>query len=138
MNKELSDKWQDDDMCFACGKENAEGLKLAFEIEDGRIRTEFTFGKKFQGYTDIVHGGIIGLVLDEVMVNLPWKIYKVPVVSAEMNVRLIKPARVGRKIIFTAWFANENHHRKLVDTASEARLEDGTLIARATAKCVKV
>ncbi|GAG82024.1 unnamed protein product, partial [marine sediment metagenome] len=29
-----------------------------------------------QGFKDIVHGGLIGLILDEIMVNLPWKMGK--------------------------------------------------------------
>ena len=64
---------QDDLMCFVCGKNNPCGLKLNFVLDKDRIlKTEFTFAKIHQGFKDIVHGGLIGLILDEVMVNLLW------------------------------------------------------------------
>src|SRR5208337_3861942 len=94
--------WVDDHFCMACGKENPDGLKVDFEIKDGKISCKCAFQKRFQGYANIVHGGMIGLMLDEVMVNLPWKIYKVPVVSAELNVRLKKPVKVGEEVYFSA------------------------------------
>lgn len=129
-------KWQDDYFCFACGKNNPDGLKLNFRIEGNKIFSEYTFPKKFQGYADIVHGGIVALVLDEVMVNLPWRRYKVPVISAEFNVRLKKPVKVGEKVIFSAEI--EKECKNLIYTKGEAKLENGSLIATASAKCLKV
>ena len=129
-------RWIDDHYCFACGSENPIGLKLTFKIADNKIKTEYVPGKQFQGYAGVVHGGIIGLILDETMVNLPWKLYKTPVVSAEMTLRLKKPAKVGEKLIFTAEIEKEKG--RFVFTKSTATLTDGTIIAEATAKCIKV
>ena len=128
--------WVDDHHCFACGKENLDGLQLDFTIEGGKIRTEYTPPKKFQGYAGVVHGGIIGLILDETMVNLPWKLYKTPVVSAELTLRFKKPAKVGEKIFFMAEI--EKERGRLVYTKGAAALSDGTVLAEASAKCVKV
>ncbi len=56
------------DYCFACGKANPIGLKLAFrEMDDGRYVSIFTPGPEHQSYEGALHGGIIGTVLDEVM-----------------------------------------------------------------------
>jgi len=129
-------KWRDDFYCFACGKNNPDGLKLEFSIKDGKIYSEYTFPKKFQGYANIVHGGMIALVLDEVMVNLPWKLYKVPVVSAEIDVRFKKPVKIGEKLTFIAEI--EKEYKNLIYTKGKAELENGEIVAIASAKCIKV
>ncbi len=61
----------DDAMCFCCGPKNPIGLKLEFETTaEGRMRTIWTPRKEHQGFKDIVHGGLVATVLDEVMVRL--------------------------------------------------------------------
>jgi len=131
-------EWEDDQMCFACGAQNPRGLHLVFTPhgEDG-LRAEYTAGKEYQGYRDVVHGGFLGLLLDEVMVNLPWKREGRPVVSAEFTVRLLKPAPVGQKLVITAEPDGEPR-RNLIPVKGEVRLTDGTLLATAKATCVRV
>ena len=128
--------WQDDHFCFACGDKNPDGLKLDFKVEGEKLIVEYTFPKKFQGYADVVHGGMLSLVLDEVMVNLPWKKYDTPVVSAELNIRLKKPVKVGQKVIFSSWIEKEKG--SLVIMSGQAELENGEVVATASAKCLKV
>ena len=55
--------------CFVCGDKNDIGLKLDFYEKDGKARAEFTPEKKFEGYKDILHGGILSSLLDEVMIK---------------------------------------------------------------------
>ena len=127
----------DDGMCFCCGRHNVEGMQLQFHIDSHKvIRTEYVFPKKFQGYADVVHGGMLGMVLDEVMVNLPWRLDKKPVVSAEMTVRLKKPVKVGEKVMFKACI--KKHLRRYYEIEGEAALEDGTVVATASAKCFRI
>jgi len=128
--------WQDDHFCFACGDKNPDGLKLDFKVEGEKLIVEYTFPKKFQGYANVVHGGMLSLVLDEVMVNLPWKKYDTPVVSAELNIRLKKPVKVGQKVIFSSWIEKEKG--SLVIMSGQAELENGEVVATASAKCLKV
>jgi uncharacterized protein (TIGR00369 family) len=130
--------WQDDHMCFACGSQNPIGLHLEF-TPDGEhgLRSEFTPGKMYQGYANVVHGGFLALLLDEVMVNLPWRREGRPVVSAEFTVRLHRPAPVGERLIIRAEPDGEPR-RRLIPVKGEIRLADGTLIASARATCMKV
>ncbi len=128
--------WEDDHFCFACGNKNHDGLKLHFHEKDGKLFTEYAFPKKFQGYAGVVHGGMISLVLDEVTVNLPWRMYDTPVVTAELTVRLKKPALIGQKIIFSSWI--EKEVKNLISVKGEAVLENGEVIATASVKCFKV
>lgn len=127
---------EDDKYCFVCGDKNKYGLHLKFTIDkDNMMHTEFIPQKHHQGFKDIVHGGLIGLILDEIMVNLPWKMGK-HVVSVEFNVRLKKMAKVGKKLSFKSWIDRED--KKIVYTKAEAKNGSGAAIATATAKCIKV
>lgn len=129
-------KLEDNQMCFACGENNPSGLKLKFHInEDFQIKTVFTPRNIHQGFSGIVHGGLIALILDESMVNLLWRLQK-HAVSAQMEVRLKHPARTGEAINFTAWIAKEE--KKIIYTESKGYKNDGLIVATAKAKCLKV
>lgn len=127
---------EDDKYCFVCGDKNKYGLGLKFVIDkDNMMHAEFIPQKHHQGFKDIVHGGLIGLILDEIMVNLPWKMGK-NVVTAEFNVRLKKIAKVGEKLSFRGWI--EREESKIIYTRAEAKNENGAILATATAKCIKL
>lgn len=128
-------KLEDDKYCFACGEKNSHGLHLKFALDSNILSTEFIPQKHHQGFKNIVHGGIIGLVLDEVMVNLLWKL-EIHAISAELSVRLKKPAKVGEKIFFKGWICKETD--KIIYTEAEAKDEKGAVIATANAKCVLI
>lgn len=128
--------WGDDHHCLVCGSENPIGLKLQFQVVDGALRTHWVGDKRFQGYADVVHGGMISLILDETMVNLPWKRDGVAVVSAELTTRLLAPARIGERLSFIAEAGDTT--KKVIMTQGRCLGEGGRLIAQATAKCVRV
>ena len=126
---------RDDKFCFACGERNPAGLKLVFTLEGSCLKTQFTPQKIHQGYQDIVHGGIIGLVLDEVMINLLWKAGK-PAVTAEIKLKLRKPAMVNQPLYFVGRIVEEG--TRIIYTEGEARNAQGELVAQAHSKCAKV
>jgi acyl-coenzyme A thioesterase PaaI-like protein len=101
------------------------------------LQSEYTPAQVYQGYKDVVHGGILGLLLDEVIVNLPWKRQRIVAVTAELTLRLHRPARIGQKLRITAVPDGEPRGR-LIPIQGEIRLADGTLVASAKAKCIKV
>lgn len=125
----------DDDWCFACGKSNAFGLQLEFDTEGEEYVTYFTPEKRHQGYVGIVHGGIVSTVLDEVMARYAH-ILGHNAVTGEMTVRFKRPALVGHRLRFAGRIDEENS-RMLVCSA-RVNDEDGTLIAEATGKMVRV
>jgi len=54
-------------MCFICGLENPVGLHLhIYEMEPGIIETTYNAPEHFQGYPGVLHGGIVGAIIDEV------------------------------------------------------------------------
>src|SRR5512142_2130260 len=53
-------------MCFICGVQNPVGLHLhIYETEPGVVETRYTAPEHFQGYPGVLHGGIVGAILDE-------------------------------------------------------------------------
>ena len=127
---------KDDNYCFVCGKNNKLGLKLDLQLQNNRtIRCEFVTQKEHQVFSGIVQGGIIGLVMDEVMVDLLWKLGE-GAVTSELLIRLKNPAYVGKKLIFSARI--EKQVKNVFYTQSLCKNADGLIIATGTAKCIKV
>lgn len=126
----------DDRWCFACGEKNPSGLKLSFTLgPDGALRTSFAFRKEHQGYTDVVHGGLIGLILDEIMLNLAWR-QGIKAVTAALELRFKKAVRVGERVSFEGRIAGRDG--RLLRAEAEARDPEGVLVAAAKAKCLVV
>ncbi len=53
-------------MCFICGLQNPIGLHLhIYETEPGVVESAYIAPDHFQGYPGVLHGGIVGAILDE-------------------------------------------------------------------------
>ncbi len=85
---------KDDNRCFACGKSNPIGLKLEFEKRGEYTVSLLNFDKNFAGWENMVHGGILSTVLDEVMVKSANN-NGFTCVTAELNIRYKKPCHTG-------------------------------------------
>ena len=122
-------------MCFACGQANPIGLRIRFSLDDSVCRGSFTANENHVGYENTVHGGIIYAALDDVMANVLY-LSDVKAHTARCEIRYRKPLAVGAAVELTGWI--ESERRRLVVLKSEARLEDGTLIADAEASFMLV
>ncbi len=128
-----------DHFCFGCGSKNPRGLRLSFTLdrEKKQISTVWTPAKELQGYANVVHGGMTGLVLDEVMGNLLY-LTGTPSVTAEMTVRFLRPGTVNQPLNCRAWIVEEKIQgsRKSFQMESEATNDSGKVIARASGRYV--
>ena len=124
----------DDGYCFVCGPKNPVGLKLDFTFDGKTIRTEYIPPKEHQGYANIVHGGIVSTLLDEVMVKVAIE-RGTPAVTAQMDVRLKKAVNTGTKIILSAEITKET--RKTLEAYAKATVND-EIVADARGKLVKI
>jgi acyl-coenzyme A thioesterase PaaI-like protein len=127
----------DEGMCFICGERNPIGLKVKFEIdkENMRLTGAFTPRREHEGFRNIMHGGLQSALLDEAMVKLLWEA-GISAVSAALQIRLIRPARIGREIAIEGWV--ESQKGRLIMTAARLKDSDGNVLSEATGKCVKV
>ena len=118
------------DMCFACGQKNPIGLKLKFTQEGKGVRAEFTPGELHQGWSGVVHGGIISCILDEAM-SYAALFAGVSSLTAKMQTRFRRPVRVGEHLVITARVTKQT--RRLIEAEAEIHLKDGTPVADSTA-----
>ena len=128
---------EDDGMCFCCGAKNPIGLKLQFEmLPDSRMRTEWTPRREHQGFKDIVHGGLVATLMDEVMIRLLYAL-GIRAVTAELSTRLLRPLRAGKRYRFESRLVEDKG--RVVTTEAEAfDVELGERVASASAKCVRL
>ncbi|HYR69689.1 MAG TPA: PaaI family thioesterase [Candidatus Dormibacteraeota bacterium] len=127
----------DDAMCFCCGPKNPIGLKLEFETTaDGRMRTIWTPRREHQGFKDIVHGGLVATVLDEVMVRLLY-LRGISAVTAGMETKLIEPVRWGTPYRFEGWIV-QDRGRAVITEAEAFLVEPELRVAWCRATCIRV
>ena len=117
-------------MCFGCGHDNPIGLKMSFQWDGKTARAEFTPTKYYQGWSGVVHGGIITCLLDEAM-GYAALFEGMNCVTAKMQVKLRRPASIDEPLIITSSTIKKT--RKLIKTKATISLKDGTLIAEGTA-----
>jgi acyl-coenzyme A thioesterase PaaI-like protein len=66
-NSRMVKKQPNSSMCFICGMENPVGLHLhIYETESGVVETSYIAPEHFQGYPGVLHGGIVGAIIDEI------------------------------------------------------------------------
>ena len=126
-----------DHNCFGCGRLNEYGIQLTFHADTrGGVWADFVPAERFEGYTGMVHGGVISAVLDEVMA---WSLYRQETwaVTGEMTVRFRAPVQVGEPTRATGWQVAARGRR--IEMASEIRRQrDGAVLATATALFIRV
>jgi uncharacterized protein (TIGR00369 family) len=128
---------QPDNGCFGCGGANARGLHLAFEQDDARQRIvgRFRLGEEFQRGTGFLHGGIIALLLDEVM-SKASRFHGERAVTADLRVEYKRPIRTGQEIVVEGFVARRDGRQLYHE--GEIRNEAGDLLARGEGRFVVI
>ena len=127
----------DDAYCFCCGSKNQIGLQLHFtETPEGRMRTFWTPRREHQGFKDIVHGGLVATVLDEVMVRFLY-LRGIHAVTAGMETKWAEPVRAGSAYRFEGWIA-QDRGRAVITEAEAFHEASARRVAWARATCMRV
>lgn len=79
--------------CFGCSSFNEHGLKLNFHLDDKKLFCIWNPDHKFDGWKNIIHGGIQTTIIDETSEWLVFALYGRSAVTMELNVKFIKPLR---------------------------------------------
>jgi acyl-coenzyme A thioesterase PaaI-like protein len=124
------------DRCYVCGKGNQQGLKLDFEHDPERdaVFTWCSFPEHMQGYDRIVHGGFVGMLLDEVMAKVCLHC-GLKAVTARMETRYSSPVYVGEKLRFSGIIEEVRGRR--VRTSALCEDQNGSVRATATALFIR-
>ncbi|OPY55747.1 MAG: Thioesterase superfamily protein [Pelotomaculum sp. PtaU1.Bin035] len=125
----------EDNMCFACSVRNPVGLKLKFEQDGDICRTYFLAGPEHQGWSGVLHGGLVATLLDEVMAQWLW-VRGITTMTAEITTRYSKAVPIGKQLTIEGNLVSDRG--RLVEMAGRLILPDGTVAARAKAKFLKL
>lgn len=113
--------------CFGCGEDNTIGLKLKPRFDGEKVMATFTPNLMHQGWHDVMHGGIVYSILDEVTA------YSVLCsgfhfgVTAKSCIRFKHVAPTHGTLLALAWPLKVTS--RLIDTRGVLQLEDGTIAA---------
>jgi uncharacterized protein (TIGR00369 family) len=120
-----------DHNCFACGGNNPIGMHLHIELGEGTARAQWVGGDDYVGWSDKLHGGIIGTMLDEVMA---WACssFDAWAVTAEMTVRYRSPAMPGEEL--TAEGRVATRRRRIYEVTGTVVGADGRIVAEGSGR----
>jgi acyl-coenzyme A thioesterase PaaI-like protein len=114
--------------CFGCSKSNDKGLKLDFFRHDGKVFSCWDPDRDLQGYRDILHGGVMATLLDEVSAWFVYLIAETSGLTSRLTVRYHRSAPVNQGKLFLR--ASEiSRRRNLVLIKAELFAHDMTLCA---------
>jgi acyl-coenzyme A thioesterase PaaI-like protein len=117
------ERFYDNDYCFACGSKNPLGLNLMFHLhDDGACTTEFTASPHHQGFRDVLHGGLVATIADDLMNNHLFRMYGVSTATAELSTRFKKPTPLGVPLVFTS--RRVQTKGRVHEMACEVRVKD--------------
>jgi uncharacterized protein (TIGR00369 family) len=85
--------------CFACGKNNPDGMKLKFVYDEERdcFICRFRLGKRYTGPPGHCHGGIIATLLDEAMGKVN-KLRHVVALTKQITVDYVRPVPLNKPL----------------------------------------
>lgn len=134
--------------CFGCGDHNPIGLHLRFERSGAGVEARHRPRAEDQGFPGFVHGGLLGLLLDEAMA---WAMYAddIYAVTARMETRFRRPASLERELVVQARIMRSRGRRIEVEGelrqvhggpagTADGTTADGTLVAESRGLFVRM
>ncbi len=122
-------------MCFGCGEDNPHGLKMRFQLEQGRAVAEYTPPNHLQGFPGHMHGGAIATMLDEAM---GWAVYTQGIwaMTARFGMRFRDAALVEEPLTVAGWVTRDRG--RFLELRADVRAAGGKVIAEAEGMFVRV
>jgi len=119
--------------CFGCSPDNENGLQMSFFLEGEEVISEWEPRTYFEGWSNIVHGGIQATLIDEIGSWLIIAVCKTAGVTTNLNVTYRKavPADQG-KLRLTARLKESTSRLATVEIKLFA--PDGTLCSEGIAQ----
>jgi acyl-coenzyme A thioesterase PaaI-like protein len=120
--------------CFVCGDKNQCGLKVDFFDEQGLAKAEYQASSVFEGYKDVLHGGIISALLDEVMIKAVLA-KNILAVTASIEIKFKQPVRIGEKLFLEGKIIEDKG--RIIFTEGKVFKEDQSIAALGFARYIK-
>jgi acyl-coenzyme A thioesterase PaaI-like protein len=105
-----------DNYCFVCGRDNPRGLKIkvTYFPEELAAETELALPREYQGWAEVIHGGILSTLLDEMMAHAVWH-FAGPGLTLSLEVRFHAPLKPDELINVRGVLAPGNGSRRLAE-----------------------
>ena len=136
---ESDNEWREirsvDPHCFACGQDNAMGLKMEFATNGDRMRSQLEIPAHLRGWSKLVHGGIITTAMDEMMAWTGIHFLNRFLLTIDIKVRFKLPLYVEETITVYGWIAEQKNERQVI-LAAEIVNAKGQVAARAEGEFV--
>jgi acyl-coenzyme A thioesterase PaaI-like protein len=117
--------------CFACNSNDGVGLGLKFyKNEDGAVFGSFFADQKYEGYSGIIHGGIVATLLDSAMTHC-LLMKDVPALTGRLSIKYSTPIRTGTVVKLEARIVGQLHEMFILQGKA---LVGGKRVASAEAK----
>ncbi|WP_245746581.1 PaaI family thioesterase [Nocardia altamirensis] len=118
--------------CFGCSPHNETGLRLTFTPHPDGLQARFRLSRQFESYPGVVHGGLIGVICDEVMGNLIVLARNHPAFTVSQRTRFITPLLVDHEYRCVATLSDHAPDRP-IQAAAEIIDANGIVCATSTA-----
>ncbi|MBW1981344.1 MAG: PaaI family thioesterase [Deltaproteobacteria bacterium] len=121
--------------CFACGSNNPLGLKMQFYCQGNKVCSDVVVEQHHVGWQNMVHGGIISTLLDEIMSWTVLYFRKVFAVTRQIKVKYLRPTPVGTPLTVQGEILGETE-KKAIHTSGVLLDSRGKKLARSEAEFV--
>jgi acyl-coenzyme A thioesterase PaaI-like protein len=118
-----------DDYCFACGARNPIGIRMQVKyLEDSMAaQSLLALPREFQDWQEVIHGGILATMLDEIMMHAVWH-FAGAGVTLGMEVQFRQPL-APEELVLVRGRLTETKGRRLKAQGEIIRQTDNRLIA---------
>ncbi len=118
--------------CFGCSPINPSGLQMKFYANDLRVFSEVTVPQHLCGWNNLIHGGVLSTILDEIMSWSAIYLLKRITLTKSMTIDFLKPVYIDQILRAEG---NVLEVRDKHEAVMEGRLlnSDGTICTRSTA-----
>ena len=118
--------------CFGCSPTNPSGLRMRFFTDGESVYSRLKVPEHLCGWSNIVHGGVLSTILDEIMSWSAIHLLKRIALTQSMTVEFVKPVQVSGDLEAQARVRDTNGKN---DAVTEGMIYDpkGDACARATA-----
>lgn len=127
---------ENDNFCFCCGARNPHGLHLDIQEDGQGVSAVFTVPAYLQGFRDVVHGGVVSTLLDELMAHAVNRAIGGHAATVQMEVSFRRPAPTGQPLKIVGEVERVNGRR--IHARGSILDADGQALARAKALFLKV
>ena len=96
--------------CFVCSGSNPQGLALRYTPQpDGSVAATFLGNCALEGYSGLLHGGVIAAMLDGAMTNCLFT-HGLRALTVELNVRYRSGVNTSEETRVRAWLEDSRHN----------------------------